>query len=140
MARSRRAASPNPSLRLQVNPDRQAEIEYIRENIPAFEFPIVKGTRYTDTIPDTLDIAERAELCINAMTSITDRNADDEVYWLTTFYQNPPVMEHDFSDWVQTVEGMMEALPLGARGDREARRTTDVDATWMRVQLQDDWT
>jgi hypothetical protein len=114
-------------------PTGKLKIEYVREGSPAFQVPAVKGTRYTDTIPDTLDIADRAELCIRVMTSIADPNADDEVYWLTTFYQNPPVMRHDFNDWVQTVEGMMEALPL-VRVATGSEKNTEVDLTWMRVQ------
>src|SRR5580704_4865756 len=70
-------------------PAGKLNVQYIREDIPAFQAPAVKGTRYFDTVPDTLDIAERAKLCINTMTSITDSNADEEVYWLATFYRNP---------------------------------------------------
>lgn len=116
-------------------PTGKLSVQYVREDIPSFQLPTAKGSRYTDTIPDTLDIAERAELCINTMTSITDGNADDEVYWLATFYQNPPVMRHDFSDWVQSVEGMMEALPL-MRVATGSTKNIEVDATWMRVQLK----
>jgi hypothetical protein len=116
-------------------PTGKLKIEYVRENIPSFQVPALRGARYVDTVPDTLDIAERAKLCINTMTSITDGNADEEVYWLTTFYQNPPVMRHDFSDWVQSVEGMMEALPL-VRVATGSTQNDHVDAAWMRVQLK----
>ena len=116
-------------------PPGKLTVQYIRENIPSFQAPAVKGTRYIDTVPDTLDIAERAKLCVNTMTSIADANADQEVYWLATFYQNPPVMRHDFSDWVQSVEGMMEALPL-VRVATGSTQNDHVDATWMRVQLK----
>jgi hypothetical protein len=119
----------------EVMPTGKLKVEYIREDIPAFEIPTAKGTRYVDTVPDTLDIAERAKLCVNTITSITDGNADHEVYWLATFYQNPPVMRHDFSDWVQSVEGMMEALPL-VRVASGSTQNAEVDAAWMRVQLK----
>ena len=79
-------------------PSGKLKVEYVREIIPSFQVPTAQGTHYVDTVPDTLDIAERAELCINTMTGIADYNADQEVYWLTTFFQNPPVMRHDFSD------------------------------------------
>ena len=116
-------------------PPGKLKVQYVREDIPSFEIPEAKGARYFDTVPDTLDIAERAKLCINTMTSITDGNADQEVYWLATFYQNPPVMRHDFSDWVQSVEGMMEALPL-VRVATGSTQNDHVDAAWMRVQLK----
>jgi hypothetical protein len=116
-------------------PTGKLKVQYIREDIPSFQVPVAQGARYVDTVPDTLDIAERAKLCINTMTSIADGNADQEVYWLTTFYQNPPVMRHDFRDWVQSVEGMMEALPL-VRVATGSTQNAHVDAEWMRVQLK----
>lgn len=116
-------------------PSGKLRVEYVRENIPSFQVPTAQGSHYIDTVPDTLDIAERAKLCINTMTGIADNNADQEVYWLTTFFQNPPVMRHDFSDWVQSVEGMMEALPL-VRVATGSTSNAHVDAEWMRVQLK----
>ena len=118
-----------------ILPTGKLKVQYVREDIPTFEVPVAHGSRYFDTVPDTLDIAERAKLCINTLTSITDGNADQEVYWLTTFYQNPPVMKHDFSDWVQSVEGMMEALPL-LRVATGSTQNDHVDPQWMRVQLK----
>jgi hypothetical protein len=56
------------------------KVQSIREDIPSFQTPVAHGQRYADTVPDTLDIAERGKLCINALTSITDKNADDEVF------------------------------------------------------------
>lgn len=116
-------------------PPGKLKVQYIRENIPAFQTPVARGQRYTDTVPDTLDVAERAKLCINALTSITDKNADEEVYWLATFYQNPPVMVHNFNDWVQNVEGMMEALPL-LRMATGSAQNDDTDPVWMRALLK----
>src|SRR5216684_2089345 len=60
----------------------------------------------------TLDIGERARLGVHVLTSITDPEVDDEIYWSCHFFRNPPAMEHDFNDWVQNQEGLMEALPL----------------------------
>ena len=40
-------------------------IEYIRTDYPEFDIPPYKGTSYETWIPDTLDLAERAELAIN---------------------------------------------------------------------------
>jgi hypothetical protein len=116
-------------------PAGKLKVEYIRPDIPPVQVPALDGLRYQDTVPDTLDIAERAKLCINAITSITDGNADEEVYWLATFFQNPPVMVHNFNDWVQTVEGMMEALPL-LRVATGSTQNDHVDPVWMQVQLK----
>ncbi len=116
-------------------PPGKLNVQYIRENVPHFETLPARGQRYVDAVPDTLDVAERAKLCINALTSITDSNADEEVYWLATFYRNPPVMEHNFNDWVQNVEGMMEALPL-LRIATGSTQNNQVDPTWTRVLLK----
>jgi hypothetical protein len=116
-------------------PPGKLKVEYIRRDIPSIQVPALDGQRYHDAVPDTLDIAERAKLCINALTSITDGNADQEVYWLATFFQNPPVMVHNFNDWVQSVEGMMEALPL-LRVATGSTQNDHVDPVWMQVQLK----
>ena len=111
------------------------KIQYIREDIPPFEIPVYRGQSYQDTVPDTLDIAERAKLGVHALTSITDPAADYEVYWAASFFRNPPVMSHDFNDWVQICEGFQEALPLlrTATGDD---LNSQVDRTWMEAFLK----
>src|SRR5215469_9071046 len=63
-------------------------IRYIRDKAPEFQIPPYSGTRYVDTVPDTLDIAERAKLGIHVLTSITDPKADYEIYWVADFARN----------------------------------------------------
>ena len=92
--------------------DAPAKIEYIRDKIPEFAIPAYRGHSYADSVPDTLDLTERAKLGVNVLTGITDPNSDYEIYWLTDIFRNPPIMLHDFNDWVQNQEGLMEALPL----------------------------
>lgn len=110
-------------------------IGYIRESIPDFEIPGYAGETYRDRIPDTLDIAERSRLGINAITAITDPAADYEIYGASDFFRNPATMMHDFNDWVQNQEGFMEALPLLrlATGDS---LNSEVDPAWMRGTLR----
>ena len=119
-----------------ATPQGKLKIEYIREEIPHFEIPAYRGRRYQDTVPDTLDIAERAKLCIHALTSITDPNADMEVYWLASFGRNPPVMQHDFNDWVANVEGLKETLPL-LRLATGSSENDNVDPMWMQTALKE---
>jgi len=116
-------------------PPQRLKIGYPRTQIPSFEIPPYRGQSYEDRIPDTLDIASRAELAIHAITSIADPKLDDEVYWFADFFRNPPTMIHDFNDWVLVAEGLMEALPLLliATG---SRLNDNVDPVWMRVALQ----
>jgi hypothetical protein len=109
--------------------------EYARKEIPPFQIVPYRGESYEDTVPDTLDLQERAELAIHGMTSITDPRCDYEIFWLADFFRNPPVMLHDFSDWCQNVEGIMEVLPL-LRTATGSELNSEVDAIWMRTLLE----
>jgi hypothetical protein len=44
-------------------------------------------------------------------------------------------MQHDFSDWVQNVEGLMESLPL-LRVATGSTQNDHVDPVWMSVLLK----
>jgi len=127
--------SSQPYDQPQHVPQGKLNVRYIREEVPPFEIPAVRGLRYVDMVPDTLDIAERAKLGVNVLTSITDANADQEVYWLADFFRNPPVMVHDFNDWVQNVEGLMEALLL-LRVATGSTQNSHIDPTWTQVLLK----
>jgi len=105
-------------------------IRYIRDSAPEFHIPPYRGERYEDTVPDTLDIAERAKLGIHLMTAITDPKAGYEIYWSANFLRNPPIMSHDNNDWCQNCEGMMEALPL-LRLATGSSLNDHVDPVWM---------
>jgi hypothetical protein len=128
-------ASRPSSADADSHPAAKRVIDYPQKNIPPLALPGPRGQWYEDSIPDTLDIASRAELAINALTSITDPNSDYEVYWETQLFRNPPIMMHDHNDWVQSVEGFMEALPL-LRAATGSRRNEQVDPVWMRVSLE----
>ena len=85
-------------------------IGYVRSEIPEFELPPYEGERYEALVPDTLDLAERAELAINGMTGPTDPKADYKLYWVANFLYDPPIMYHDWYDITEVK--FMEALPL----------------------------
>ncbi len=105
-------------------------IRYIRDRAPEFHIPPYRGERYEDTVPDTLDIAERAKLGIHLLTAITDPRAGYEIYWAANFLRNPPVMSHDANDTVQNDAGIMEALPL-LRLVTGSSLNDHVDPIWM---------
>ena len=107
-------------------------IEYIRKDYPDFDIPPYKGTSYETWIPDTLDLAERAELAINGLTGPTDPEADYEAYWQVNFFRNPPIMWHDIDD-VQPK--FMEALPL-LRIITGSQYNNQVDHAWMSTLLR----
>ena len=69
-------------------------IQYINPKIPGFELPPYRGERYEATVPDTLDIAERARLAIHALTEVTNPLADHEIYCIVYLHTNPPSMMH----------------------------------------------
>jgi hypothetical protein len=110
-------------------------IQYIRKEAPPFEIPPYLGASYEDTVPDTLDIAERCQLALNAATRATDPEADYEIYFWATPFHNPPIMKHDFSDWCLVVEGIMEGQPL-LRTATGSDLNADVDAVWMQALLK----
>jgi hypothetical protein len=105
-------------------------IRYIRDKAPEFHIPPYSGTRYEDTVPDTLDLAERAKLGVHMLTAIADPRAGYEIYWAANFLRNPPVMSHDANDSVLNVEGMMEALPL-VRLISGSSLNDHIDPIWM---------
>jgi hypothetical protein len=61
----------------------------------AYDIPPYTGQRYTDRVPDTLDLAERARLALNALTRPVDPERDYSLYFLATWNQNPPVLRHE---------------------------------------------
>jgi hypothetical protein len=112
---------------------RKATIGYIRNEIPDFEIPTYMGERYEAMVPDTLDLAERAELGINGLTGPTDPEADYEIYFFVEFFSNPPAMQHDYSDIC--VCKFMESLPL-LRIATGSDLNSHVDRAWMEVILK----
>ncbi|MBT9151396.1 MAG: hypothetical protein DDT40_01589 [candidate division WS2 bacterium] len=108
------------------------KIGYINKEIPEFEVPEYKGQRYDATVPDTLDIQERAMLAVNGLTGPTDPDADCEIYWWVEFAHNPPMMLHDFCDHVQVT--FFEALLL-MRIISGSKLNLHIEKKWMEVEL-----
>ena len=108
-------------------------IGYARKQSPDFGIPPFDGDRYTAMVPDTLDLAERAEWGINVLTETTDPQADHEIYGNIFWNSSPPRMQHDFSDHGQP--RYMESLPL-LRIITGFKRNEHVDQKWMEVALR----
>jgi hypothetical protein len=104
-------------------------VEYRRPNLAPVAQAEPAGDRYQAHIPDTLDIAERTALSLNAITETVDPTADYEPY--CHIYANPegwnhfgsqynpdmerraPVMTHDFHGYNTGIgEGWIEDMPL----------------------------
>ena len=108
-------------------------IGYIREEIPEVGMPVYEGEWYERLVPDTLDVAERANLAVRFLTRMPDPDADYEVYFWVILERNPPVMWHDFHGaHIQPL--FMEALPL-LRSVTGRKVGMHVDRGWMEAAL-----
>ena len=109
------------------------KINFIREKTPAFTVPSYAGERYTDLVPDTLDIQQRIALAVNGLTGPTDPEKDYLLYFRTVVMSNPPKLLHDDSDLCQIK--FMESLPL-MRVASGSGLNSQVDPVWMRTALR----
>ncbi len=109
-------------------------IGYIRAEAPEFAMPAYQGEQYERSVPDTLDVAARADLAIRFITNLADPDADGEVYWPVLLNRNPPVMWHDWNGFAIQPK-FQEALPL-LRGMTGNQCNIEVDRTWVRTLLR----
>ena len=106
---------------------------YVRDEAPAFSLPDYGGERYEALVPDTLDIQERAALGINALTELTDPDADYEIYGDALFNSIPPLLVHDECDTVQCK--WHEALLL-CRLISGSAQNMQVEEKWLETMLR----
>ena len=76
--------------------------------IPSIEY---KGERYKATVPDTLDLAERARLAINGLTSTLDPEQDYFQWFFVWMNKQPPRMQHNAGDFNCSPK-YAESIPL----------------------------
>ena len=108
-------------------------LNYINSNPPHVEPPVYSGEYYDAQVPATLDLAERARLCVNVITETTDPDYDDELYWIIDLLDREPAMYHTVDDHVQAK--FLQSLPL----DRTACGSTqnlDVEHRLMQTYLK----
>lgn len=87
--------------------------EYIDPKVATITVTPCEGERYEVEAPDTLDLAERAALAINALTRVVDPARDYEVYFYTRFAQKPPILRHAGApDYEGAHMKFLESLPL----------------------------
>ncbi|MBL9215332.1 MAG: glycoside hydrolase family 127 protein [Opitutaceae bacterium] len=112
---------------------RETKVRFIRQDTPAFSVPAYRGERYSELVPDTLDIQERINLAVNGLTGPTDAEKDYLIYFRTVLMAKPPKLQHDDSDICQMK--FMEALPL-MRVASGSDWNAQVDPVWMRTALR----
>lgn len=71
-----------------------------------------KGKFYEATVPDTLDLADRAALAINCLTGALDPDYGYELYFVARFNANPPFMHHEASGLPTNNPKFAESLPM----------------------------
>ncbi len=84
-------------------------------------------------MPATLDLAERARLCVNALTECTDPDYDDELYWIVDLLAREPAMYHTVDDHVQAK--FFSALPLN-RTQCGSEQNLDIEHRRMQTVLK----
>ncbi len=62
------------------------------KSLPEIALPHFEGERYEAEVPDTLDLAERGELAIQAITRMVDPNRNYALYCHALFNRRPPVL------------------------------------------------
>lgn len=82
------------------------EFESISIEVPPYE-----GASYRADIPDTIDLAERASLCINAITSLVNPQYDFAQYTYVDMRHDPPYMAME-AGITNLNPKWLEALPM----------------------------
>ena len=123
----------HPEVQTEQEPKRSKQIKYINPEVPEVQLPAYAGKRYPASVPDTLDLAERARFAVNGLTGPTNQDADYELYWALVLGNNPPYMYNDFNDHVQIK--FYEALPL-VRLASGSRQDLHVERRLMEVLVQ----
>ena len=87
--------------------------------------PKIEGEHYEATIPDTLDLADRARLALNGLGGCLDPALDYEIYFWVRYCVQPAYMYHWAFDPTNEPK-FAESFPLmrtvcGSEGLRPAR-------------------
>src|SRR3954453_6018556 len=109
-------------------------IGYISPDAGKVKLKPYSGDKYEAKVPDTLDLAERARIAINALTEVTNSQEDYEIYNTNTFATNPPSMQ--MHCWYPTIlpkfiwaVSMMRTMSGGEQNEQ-------VDQRWLEVALK----
>ena len=102
---------------------------------PDFVEPEVTGRRYEATVPDTLDLVERAAMAIRGLGGGIDPDLDYQHWFRIDYSCNPPYMQHHAAD-PTTDTILAEAFPL-LRLMSGSTEGTDETTGLMRHLLRD---
>jgi hypothetical protein len=109
-------------------------IGYINAEAPKVELLPYQGETYDATVPDTLDLAERARIAVHVLTEVAERRADYECYDIFYPLTDPPSMR--LNQWYFPYEeGHMEALSRNRLASGSAQNL-HIEQRWMEVALK----
>jgi hypothetical protein len=111
-----------------------SNIKYINTAAPEFEQVSYVGERYEASVPDTLDIAERASLAVNALTEPTNPLADYEYYCGISLLTSPPSMS--LNCWYQPYTENQGGALIRSRVMSGSEQNLNVEQRWMEVALR----
>jgi hypothetical protein len=110
------------------------KIGYIHGDAPSIPLTPCRGQSYEDTVPDTYDIQQRAELAINALTGATNPLTDYSLYGQVHFNRNPVIMVQNGGD-VWCLPKFAKALSL-LRIVTGSKHNDNVDQAWRDLMLR----
>lgn len=75
------------------------------------DMKIPTGQKYTAVVPDTLDLAQRARMCLNNLTGVLDPQSKFEQYFTVFLGTNPAYMKHNECARATIDPKFLKALP-----------------------------
>ncbi len=107
------------------------------KSLPKIPLPRFEGERYEAEIPDTLNLAERAELALQAITRMVDPSRNYALYAHAFFNRRPPVLSLSDADGIDggpCAAKQFESLPL-LRIMSGSTYNLEIDKGWMQSRL-----
>ena len=107
------------------------------KNLPEIPLPRFEGERYEANVPDTLNLAERAELALQAITRMVEPKRDYAIYAHAFFNRRPPILSLSDSDGIDggpCTAKQFESLPL-LRIMSGSSYNVEIDKGWMQSRL-----
>ena len=107
------------------------------KNLPKIPLPYFEGERYEAEIPDTLDLAKRAELALHAITRMVDPNRNYALYSIARFNRRPPVLQLSDGDGIDggACAGKQFESLLLLRIMSGSTDNLEIDKGWMQSRL-----
>lgn len=96
----------------------------------------LEGERYPALVPDTLDLADRMKLAVNALTNVFDEREKNALYFVVTLAHKPPrlIFNNRMDAYLNIPPKFLETLTLCRLGSGSGQNL-DVDRAVWQSQL-----